>query len=183
MTGSNLNLGHAHLLTYGPLLRLCKSNAKHAYSMYITSTCIHLDPWKSFMKFGIKKSHEMMSYILAWIALVSEGNYRPSTKPYNLAQMTLIELHNKSHEGFVLGGGQENTSIGLKLGFKLYRDATLTGVDQSLIVLAWSYTLHQSWSLSRVEQTLFLDQEPNQLGTKSNWGSQIESATIFRQIF
>jgi hypothetical protein len=41
---SNLNLGHAHLLTYGPLLRLCKSNVKHAYSMYITSPCIHLDP-------------------------------------------------------------------------------------------------------------------------------------------
>ena len=34
---SNLNLGHAQLLTYGPLLRLCKSNAKHASSMYITS--------------------------------------------------------------------------------------------------------------------------------------------------
>ena len=62
---SNLNLGHAHLLTCGPLLRLCKINVKHAYFIYITSTCIHLDPWKSFMKFGIKKSHEMMSYILA----------------------------------------------------------------------------------------------------------------------
>ena len=61
---SNLNLGHAQLLTYGPLLRLCKSNVKHAHYMYITSTCIYLDQWKSFMKFGIKKSHEMMSYIL-----------------------------------------------------------------------------------------------------------------------
>ena len=27
-------MGHTHLLTYGPLLRLCKSNVKHAYSMY-----------------------------------------------------------------------------------------------------------------------------------------------------
>ena len=50
----NLNSDIAHLLTYGPLLRLCKSNVKHAYSIYVTSTCIHLDPWKSFMKFGIK---------------------------------------------------------------------------------------------------------------------------------
>jgi hypothetical protein len=58
--------------------------------------------------------------------------------------MTLIELYNKSHEGFVLSGGQENTSIGLKLGFKLYRDATLTYVDQSLTVLAWSCTLNKS---------------------------------------
>ena len=61
---SNLNLGHAHLLTYRPLLRLCKSNVKHAYCMYITSTCIHLDQWKSFMKYGIKKSHEIISYNL-----------------------------------------------------------------------------------------------------------------------
>ena len=96
------------------------------------------------------------------------------------SQMTLIELYNKSHEGFVLSGGQENTSIGLKLGFKLYRDATLTYVDQSLIVLAWSCTLNESLSLSGVEQTLFLDQEPDQLETKSNRGSKIESAAVFR---
>ena len=93
--------------------------------------------------------------------------------------MTLIELYNKSHEGFVLSEGQENTSIGLKLGFKFYRDATLTYVDQSLTVLAWSCTLNQSWSLSRVEQTLFLDQEPDQLGTKANRGSNVESAAVF----
>ena len=62
---SNLNLDNTPLLTCGPLLRLCKSNVKHAYFMYITSTCIHLDQWKSFMKFGIKKSHEMISYNLS----------------------------------------------------------------------------------------------------------------------
>jgi hypothetical protein len=40
------------------------------------------------MKFGIKKSHEMISYILVGMALLiagiaplSEWNYRPSTKP------------------------------------------------------------------------------------------------------
>jgi len=57
--------------------------------------------------------------------------------------MTLNELYNKSHEGFVLSGGQENISIGPKLGFKLYCDATLTYVDQSLTVLAWSCTLNK----------------------------------------
>ena len=83
--------------------------------MYITSTCIHLDQWKSFMKFGIKKSHEIICYNLSWIALLSEWNYRSSTKPCYLSQMTLIELYNKSHEGFVLSRGQENATIGLNL--------------------------------------------------------------------
>ena len=61
----NLNLDNTPLLTCGPLLRLCMSNVKHAYFMYITSTCIHSELWKSFMKFGIKKSHEMISYNLS----------------------------------------------------------------------------------------------------------------------
>ena len=34
-----------------------------------------------------------------------------STKPYYLAQMTLIELYNKSYEGFVLSTCQEKGSI------------------------------------------------------------------------
>ena len=38
---SNLNLDNTPLLTYGPLLKLGMSNVKHAYFMYITSTCIH----------------------------------------------------------------------------------------------------------------------------------------------
>ena len=64
----------------------------------------------------------MISYILvgmgllsAWIALLSEWKYKSSIKPCNLAQRTLIELYNKSHEGFVLSKGQENASIGQKL--------------------------------------------------------------------
>ena len=88
---------------------------KHAYFMYITSTCIHLDQWKSFMKFGIKKSREMISYNLSWIALFCEWDYEISIKPSYLAQIILIELYNKSHEGFVLSKGQENASIGQKL--------------------------------------------------------------------
>ena len=83
--------------------------------MYITSTCIHLDQWKSFMKFGIKKSHEMISYNPSWIALLSKWEYEMSTKPFYLVQTTLIELYNKSHEGFMLSRSQKNASIGLKL--------------------------------------------------------------------
>ena len=67
-----------------------------------------------------------------------------TNKHFNLAQTTLLTLVNKSYEGFVLSGGQENTSIGLKLEFKFYRDATLACVDQSLTVLARSCTLNQS---------------------------------------
>ena len=110
---SNLNLDNAPLLTCGPLLRLCKSNVKHAYFMYIRSTCNHLDQWKSFMKFGIKKSHEMISYNLSWIALVRE--YEMLTKPCNLALKNLLTLMNKSYEGFMLTKWPENVSIGLKL--------------------------------------------------------------------
>ena len=55
----NSNLDNTHLLTCGPWLRLGMSNVKHASFMYITLTCIHLDQWKSFMKFGAKKSYEM----------------------------------------------------------------------------------------------------------------------------
>ena len=80
------------------------------------------------MKFGAKKSHEMISYDLAWIALLSKWEYVMSTKPCYLSQMTLIELYNKSHEGFVLSKCQENDSIDQKGQFKVYRDAALTKV-------------------------------------------------------
>ena len=94
--------------------------------------------------------------------------------------MTLEELYNRSYERFMSSRYQENAPIGLKLLFKLYRDASLTCVDQSLRLLAWQWNLNKSWSLSGVEQTLFLDQEPDQLGTKSNWGSNFESTAVFR---
>ena len=70
------------------------------------------------MKFGIKKSHEMISHILvgmvllsAWIALLSEWKNKSSTKPCNLAQRTLIELYNKSHEELMLSKYLENDSM------------------------------------------------------------------------
>jgi hypothetical protein len=72
------------------------------------------------MKFGIKKSHEMISSISIGIAPLSECNYRSSTKPYNFAQMALDDLYNKSHEKFMLSKCQENTSIGLNTLVRLY---------------------------------------------------------------
>jgi hypothetical protein len=66
------------------------------------------------MKFGIKKSHEIIRSIPIRIAPLSEWNYRSSKKPCNFAHMTLDELYNKSHEGFMLSKCQENTPFGLK---------------------------------------------------------------------
>ena len=54
------------------------------------------------------------SYNVDWIALLSKWEYEISTKPCYLAQMTLIELYNKSHEGFMLSKCQEKASIGRK---------------------------------------------------------------------
>jgi hypothetical protein len=82
--------------------------------MCLTSLSIYSDPWKSFMKFRIKKSHEMISSIPIGIALLSEWNYRSSNKLCKLAQMTLDELHNKSHAGFMLSKCQEDVPFGQK---------------------------------------------------------------------
>jgi hypothetical protein len=79
-----------------------------------TSLSIYSDKWKSFVKFGIKKSHEMISYVLVEIALLSEWKHRSSTKPCNLAQRTLIKLYKKIHDGFMLRACPENASISLK---------------------------------------------------------------------
>ena len=76
-----------------------------------------MDPWKSFIKFGIKKSHEIISYILVGmallsvgIALLSEWKYKSLDKPCNLAQKTLIKLYNQSRERFMLSKCPENVS-------------------------------------------------------------------------
>jgi len=50
----------------------------------------------------------MPSYILAWITLLSEWELVKSTKPCQLAQTTIPNFFNKSHEGFVLSKCQEN---------------------------------------------------------------------------
>jgi hypothetical protein len=42
-----------------------------AYFMCLTSLSIYSDRWKIFMKFGIKKSHEMISHIFVSMALLS----------------------------------------------------------------------------------------------------------------
>ena len=63
---SNLNLSNTPLLAYWPFqIYIYLSNAEGASFMCLTSISTHIDDWKSFIKFGIKKSHEMTSYVLA----------------------------------------------------------------------------------------------------------------------
>jgi hypothetical protein len=59
--------------------------------MHLISISSYMDHWKSFMKFGIKKSHEMINHVFVsmallsvWIASLSEWNYRSPTKPFPL---------------------------------------------------------------------------------------------------
>ena len=61
----------------------------------------------------------------------------------------------------------------------LFHDMVLTYVDQLFGVLAWSWTLNKSCSLSGVKQTLFLDQDLFQLLSGSNSGLKFESAADF----
>ena len=82
--------------------------------MCLTSISIYIDYWISFMKFGAKKSHKMMSYNLSRIASSSEWEHGMSTKPWYLAQMTLIGIYNKSYEGFMLSKCPENASMDQK---------------------------------------------------------------------
>ena len=135
--------------------KVCLSNVGCTCFMCLASTSIYIDHRKSFMKFGIKKSHEMISDNLSWFALFSEWNYRSSTKPCNLTQMTLIKLYNKSHKGFVLSWGQENASFGLKLWFKLYRDATLTWFELLLRCLHGSARLRKVVVLDYINNFYF----------------------------
>ena len=62
---SSLNLGNTPLLAYWPFLDIHLSNVEGASFMCLTLISTHNDDWKSFKKFGIKKSHEVTSYVLA----------------------------------------------------------------------------------------------------------------------
>ena len=104
-----------------PFQDICVSDVNETCFMCITSRSIYSDHWKSFMTVGIKKSHEMISYILVGMTLLSVGiapliewNYRSSTKPCNFAQLALDELYNKSHERSMLSKCPENAPIGHK---------------------------------------------------------------------
>ena len=108
-------------LHYNPFQDICLSDVNRTYFMCLTSLSIYSAHWKSFMIFGIKKSHEMISYILVGMTLLSVGiapliewNYRSSTKPCNFAQLALDELYNKSHERSMLSKCPENAPIGHK---------------------------------------------------------------------
>ena len=82
--------------------------------MSITLTSIYLHHWKSFMKFGAKKSHEMISYNISSIASSGEWELGMSTKPCNLDPTVLIQFMNKSYERFMLSKHQENASMDQK---------------------------------------------------------------------
>jgi hypothetical protein len=60
-----------------------------------------------------------------------------------------------------------------------FMDAALTKTKQGFPFKIQGLTLNKNCSLVCLLQTLFLDQEPNQLGNKSNRGSKMESAAIF----
>ena len=85
------------MLAYWPFSDTYLSNVEGASFMCLTSISTHMDDWKSFMEFGIKKSHEMISYIVVGIAVLSEWKHWSLNEPCNLAQMTLEELYDKSY--------------------------------------------------------------------------------------
>jgi len=67
----NLDLDDAPFLTYRPFfLKVCLDDASGTFFMCLISIPIYIGLSKSLVKFGIKKSHEMMSYILVGIALL-----------------------------------------------------------------------------------------------------------------
>ena len=148
--------------------------------MCLISIPIYVGLWKSLVKFGIKKSHEMISYILVGMTLLRKWIHGSPTKPCKLTHMTLDELYNKSYEGFMLSLCQENASIGLKSYLELYQDTALTKVNVWLRLELWGLALNKSCSFPSVEETLFKGQEPNQHANSSNRGSKFESAAVFQ---
>ena len=84
-----------------------------------------------------------------------------STKPCNLAQTTQIKLMNKSYERFMLSKCQEGASMDQKEPFKLYRDATLTKINEWLMYQFWGLTFKKSYSLSGAQRTSFLEHTLN----------------------
>jgi hypothetical protein len=72
-TSPNLNLDVAPRFTYMQfsiyMLGWCYCNI----FMCLTLVSIYISPWKIFMMFGIKKSHEMISYMLVEMTLLSTG--------------------------------------------------------------------------------------------------------------
>jgi hypothetical protein len=60
-----------------------------------------------------------------------------------------------------------------------FMDAALTKTKQGFHFKIQGLTLNKICSLVCLLQTLFLDQEPNQLGNKSNGASNMESASVF----
>jgi len=62
---SMLDSDNTPLLTCWPFFDIYLSNVEDASFMGLISMFTYVDDRKSFMKFGAKKSHEMMTYIIA----------------------------------------------------------------------------------------------------------------------
>jgi hypothetical protein len=60
----NLNWVLHHCLHIGPFQNVCLGDVNGAYFMCLKSLSIYSDHWKSFIKFRIKKSHEMISHVI-----------------------------------------------------------------------------------------------------------------------
>jgi len=100
-------------LRIGPFQNVSLSDVMDPFFMCPTSILIYVDYWKSLVKFVIKKSHEMTSYVRVRMTLLTERNHGTPTKPCNLVHMTLTELYYKSYKRFMLSKCLENASIAL----------------------------------------------------------------------
>jgi hypothetical protein len=69
----NLNLDVHHCFAYRPFSRYMLGWCYCNIFMCLTLVPIYTGHLKSFMKFGVKKSHEMISYILVGMTLLSAG--------------------------------------------------------------------------------------------------------------
>jgi len=67
-----LNLQNAPLHTYRPFQSACLSDINGTSLMCPISFIAYSDHSKSFKKFGIKRSYEMISYILVGMTSLSE---------------------------------------------------------------------------------------------------------------
>jgi hypothetical protein len=73
--------------------------------------------------------------------------------------MTLIELYNKSYEGFMLSKCKKIPQLVENPNSRVYHDAALTKVKEWVMFKIQGLTLNKSCSLCYVEQTLFKGQE------------------------
>jgi hypothetical protein len=132
-----------------------------------------------------EKSHEMISYILVGMVLLSEWEHRSSTKSCNLAQMTLIDSTTKVMKGSCWVNVKKMSQLAWNPSLRVNQVAALTNIKLWLLYQQWSLTINKSCSLVCVLQTLFKDPSLNLHLSLSNRGYKFESTIVFspRKIF